>query len=222
MAAFGGDVFFPAVTIGTSPVFRLIDVTLCALVLVFAALPMAVIAGAIWLNDRGPVIFRQPRVGQGGRVFTVLKFRSMLVDTSGIGKGHVDQAASLEDKAAARARFKTTSRNDPRITAVGRVIRKTHLDELPQLFNVLQGDMSLVGVRPDTPAQEADYDPAFWVERHRFRPGITGLAQVTMGSDGTLADRCRYETEWNRNRSVGLYFTILWKTAFKVLKRSSF
>lgn len=202
--------------------FRTIDILISAAVLVVAALPMGVIALAIWLNDRGPVIFRQARVGQGGRPFTVLKFRSMKVDRSGVGGGQVEAGASLEGKRAARAKFQTTTRNDPRITTVGRIIRKTHLDELPQLFNVLAGDMSLVGVRPDTPAQEADYSPDFWVERHRFRPGITGLAQVTLGSDGTLAQRCSCELDWNRKRSVGLYLWILWRTFFKVLKRSSY
>jgi lipopolysaccharide/colanic/teichoic acid biosynthesis glycosyltransferase len=122
----------------------------------------------------------------------------------------------------ARTRFRTTQPDDPRVTPVGRVIRKTHLDELPQLYNVLRGDMSLVGVRPDTPAQETDYSEEYWRFRHKLRPGITGPAQAMNPADGGMEGRCYWETVWIEHHSLPLYFRVLLKTVSKVLKMSSF
>lgn len=164
---------------------RLFDVVLSALLLVVTAPLMLVVAIMIYVHDGGPALFRQTRVGRNGRTFAILKVRSMHQDDPGSRSGEVT-SRNHEDKARARARFRTTQPDDPRITPVGRVIRETHLDELPQLYNVLRGDMSLVGVRPDTPAQETDYSEEYWRLRHTLRPGITGPAQVMNTADGGM------------------------------------
>ncbi|MGB5077795.1 MAG: sugar transferase, partial [Sphingorhabdus sp.] len=130
------------------------------------ALGAPVIVGLILIikcSDTGPVLFRQKRVGRYCQEFTIYKFRTMVVDAERRG-GHA------------------TMENDPRITRIGRILRKTSMDELPQLFNVVCGDMSIVGPRPDVPAQQSEYSPEDWKLRHSVRPGITGLAQSTSRS----------------------------------------
>lgn len=201
---------------------RFLDIMLSLILLTLFIVPMGVIALLIAKDDGFPVIFKQERVGRDGNLFTIFKFRSMrkapkdVDDYSGAVAGN-----DLETKIKARAAFQTTQVGDPRITRIGRLIRKTHLDELPQLFNVLRGDMSMVGVRPDTPAQEVDYSEEYWIERHRFTPGITGMAQV-MHTSGGMEARCRWEREWLNNHSTALYIRLMLKTVGKVLKRSSF
>lgn len=200
---------------------RLFDVLLSAVLLVMTAPLMLVIVMMIYIHDGAPVLFRQTRVGRNGRTFAILKFRSMRQEDPEGRSGEVT-SRNHEDKARARARFRTTQPDDPRITPVGRVIRKTHLDELPQLLNVLRGDMSLVGVRPDTPAQEADYSEGYWRFRHRLRPGITGPAQVMNPADGGMEGRRYWETVWIERHSLRLYFRVLLTTVSKILKTSSF
>lgn len=197
------------------PLMRAIDLVLAVLILAVAALPMLVIAGLIRLDDGGPVLFRQVRVGREGRHFTILKFRTMTHD-----RNRATGAVAGPVTPADRQKFKTTVLGDPRITRVGRVLRPLHMDELPQILNVMVGDMSLVGVRPDVPVQEADYSPQEWTDRHALRPGITGLAQID-GSVDSMASRTARDLEWVRNRSFGLYLAILFRTYFKVLKRNS-
>jgi len=179
---------------------RLLDVLLAASLLLLLAVPMVLIALAIRLGDGGPALFRQQRVGARQELFMVLKFRTMRVATR---------------KAAFR-----TQRADPRITALGRLLRPSHCDELPQLINVLKGQMSLVGVRPDTPMQRSDYSNDYWQARHRYAPGITGPAQVARG-DLTLDKRSALEREWLDRKSLPLYLRILWQTVGKVFARSS-
>lgn len=200
---------------------RAFDILLSAMLLVGAIPLMLVIAIMTYAHDGGPALFRQTRVGRNGRPFTILKFRSMRQDDQESRSGDV-ASGSREDKERARARFRTTEPEDPRVTPVGRVLRKTHLDELPQVFNVLRGDMSLVGVRPDTPAQETDYSEEYWRLRHTLRPGITGPAQVMNTADGGMEGRRYWETVWIERHSLRLYFHILIKTVSKVLKMSSF
>jgi lipopolysaccharide/colanic/teichoic acid biosynthesis glycosyltransferase len=198
---------------------RILDILLSALAFIVLLVPMLIIAAAIWLDDHGPVLFRQTRVGRDGRHFTIFKFRSMSAVASRSSES-AGVVGSL-DARTARLRFQTTTRNDPRITRIGRILRASHLDELPQLINVMRGDMSLVGVRPDTPSQEADYEPSYWHERHRYRPGITGPAQVRT-NDIDLNTRTLLEREWLRSPTVEDYLRILAFTAAKVIKRSSF
>ena len=185
---------------------RLIDIllSLCALLLLSPVL--LGVALAILLHDGPPVFFRQKRVGLGGREFGMLKFRSMVHNAASIGPYF-------------------TSANDPRITPIGRFIRRTSLDELPQLINVLLGDMSLVGPRPDVPAQRAQYTDAQWQERCTVRPGITGLSQALMRSEGTEALRCemdlRYVREARGLRGLWLDFKIMFWTVGRLTGRGA-
>lgn len=194
---------------------RTSDIALSAAGLLALALPMAVVALAI-RADGGPALFRQKRVGRDGRVFEIMKFRTMR-HSGDAGSGEVkgEGAAAL---AEARQRFQTTQVNDPRITPIGAPLRKMHIDELPQLLNVLKGDMSLVGVRPDTPAQEQDYSGDYWRVRHTLRPGITGMAQLINAA--TIAERTAKELEWLQKPEFGRYVCVLAATVAKVARRS--
>lgn len=158
---------------------------------------------AIRLDSCGPVVFRQSRVGRNGREFTMYKFRSMVVDAPRLG-GH------------------QTRRDDPRITRIGRLLRKSSLDELPQLFNVLKGDMSFVGPRPDVPAQRVEYAPSDWETRHRVRPGITGLAQATLRSSAQAGERLALDLEYVRRANFWLDMRILLLTARQVMFRGGY
>ena len=172
---------------------RLMDIVLSLAALVLLS-PLLVLATLLIVLDSGwPVFFRQTRVGQGGQTFAILKFRSMRTDAAVTG-------------------LYFTQANDPRITGVGRFIRRTSIDELPQLLNVLWGDMSLVGPRPDVPAQQSLYSPADWIRRCSVRPGITGLAQVRGRSQASFEQRLAFDLEYVTNVSVGLDLRIFWWT----------
>jgi lipopolysaccharide/colanic/teichoic acid biosynthesis glycosyltransferase len=145
---------------------------------------------AIALESGRPVLFRQARLGLGGREFAMYKFRSMVRDAASIGPWH-------------------TASDDPRVTRVGRWIRRTSIDELPQLLNVLKGDMSLIGPRPDVPAQRSLYADADWALRCSVRPGITGLAQAQLRSDATPAQRLALDLRYAREHSLWLDLKIL-------------
>ena len=169
---------------------RLLDLTLSLLALLLLSPVLLLAAFAIAVESGRPVLFVQQRVGRGGREFGMLKFRSMVKDAAAIGPYY-------------------TATEDPRITRVGRFIRRTSIDELPQLLNVLNGDMSLVGPRPDLPAQRADYSEADWRERCSVRPGITGLAQARLRSQATPAQRLELDLQYVRQAGLGLDFRIL-------------
>jgi len=179
-----------------SLVKRTMDVALSALGLVAIAVLFPVIALAIWLEDRGPIFYAQERMGLDGRLFRMLKFRSMRVDA--------------EDDGA-----RWTEENDPRRTRVGAFLRKTSLDELPQLVNVFTGEMSLVGPRPERPEFVSTFKEKFpqYMLRHRVRAGITGWAQVHGWRGNTsLSKRIEYDLYYIENWSVGLDVKILWLT----------
>lgn len=200
---------------------RVIDIlgSLAAL-LVLGPTLFPIIALAIKLTSRGPVFFRQQRVGKSGRRFTFLKFRSMQVaNDTGVHSEYVKQFirgdAEMQHDENGKAMYKLTA--DPRITKVGRFIRKTSLDELPQFINVLLGDMSLVGPRPPLPYELALYEQ--WHQRRilEVKPGITGLWQVYARSltdfDGMVRLDLRYVETW----SPWLDIKILLKTPLAVL-----
>ncbi len=177
---------------------RAVDVLVSALVLALSAPVLAAAAVAIRLGSPGPAIYRQRRVGLHGREFDVLKLRTM-VD----GAEHVGAGLAVNE-------------NDPRITRVGALLRRTSLDELPNLANVLRGDMSLIGPRPTLPVQVAQYS-----ERQRRRleikPGISGWAQVNGRASLPWAQRIELDLYYIEHRSLALDLRIAWRTVAMVL-----
>jgi len=181
-----------------------------ALFITLLALPLMVaIAIAVKVDSRGPVFFRQTRVGQGGREFDVYKFRSMVVDADRM----LDHLAQHNETDGLMFKM----RRDPRVTRVGRFLRKWSLDELPQLFNVLLGHMSLVGPRPPLPSEVAQYSGDVR-RRLLVKPGMTGLWQVSGRSDLSWEDGIRLDLYYVENWSLAADLSILWKTAGAVLK----
>ncbi len=176
------------------------DILSAASVMIVSSPVWLVIAILIKAHDGGPVFYRQIRTGLGGRTFGILKFRSMVQNADMIG-GY------------------STADNDSRITPIGRFIRRTSLDELPQLFNVLRGDMSVVGPRPDVPEQRSLYSAEEFDKRNRVRPGITGLAQATMRSTATPEERKRLDLEYVDQASLLLDMKILALTVRQVLTK---
>ena len=187
------------------------DKVVAGLALLLTAPLFLLVATWIKLHDHGPVFFRQIRVGKDGRTFNVFKFRTMVVDAE---RQKVQLAASNE---GAGALFKM--RSDPRVTKPGVWLRRWSLDELPQLLNVLIGDMSLVGPRPALPAEVARYHDHM---RRRLvvKPGITGLWQVSGRSDLSWADAVRLDLRYVENWSLALDLQILWKTGYAVVRGS--
>jgi lipopolysaccharide/colanic/teichoic acid biosynthesis glycosyltransferase len=171
---------------------------------------MLVIAVLVRRNSPGPALFRQRRVGRDGREFTLLKFRTMSVDAETRRAGLLP----LNERADGLL-FKM--RADPRITRVGRFLRRYSLDELPQLINVLTGEMSLVGPRPPLPHEVAGYDDTVW-RRMRVKPGLTGLWQVSGRSELSWADSVRLDLSYVDNWSPALDARILLRTVAAVAK----
>lgn len=160
------------------------------------------IAIAIKATSKGPVIFKQRRLGKKGKEFYIYKFRTMVPDAEYIGEG-----------------LRVSSEKDPRITRVGRFLRSTSLDELPQLFNVLEGTMSLVGPRPPVtyhPYNDLEGYPDWARQRFEMRPGITGLAQVQVRNSATWDHRIQIDNEYVENFTFLLDMKILFKTFYKV------
>jgi exopolysaccharide biosynthesis polyprenyl glycosylphosphotransferase len=174
---------------------------------------LAACAVAVRVDSRGSVLFRQERVGQGGRRFVMLKFRSMHPDVD--PRPHIEYVtafirgqAPTFDTADGRV-YKLVT--DKRVTRVGRWLRRTSLDELPQLWNVLRGEMSLVGPRPPTPYEVSQYGPEHF-RRLAVKPGITGLWQVSGRSTTTFEEMVALDLEYIRRRSLWLDLKILLKT----------
>jgi lipopolysaccharide/colanic/teichoic acid biosynthesis glycosyltransferase len=196
---------------------RALNVAIAVLAIVILAPVFLLIAAVVRLTSPGPILYTQTRVGidrrsrralalydrragdAGGCVFTIYKFRSMFVDA--------EQASGAV----------WATRDDPRVTPVGRILRRTRLDELPQLFNVLKGDMNIVGPRPERPTIVAQLrkDISEYAMRHRAKPGITGLAQISRAYDQNLDDvrqKVRYDLEYLRRQSVAEDVRIMLKT----------
>lgn len=177
---------------------RCIDIIGSITLLIILAPIFLSVALLIKITDRGPAFYKQTRIGKTCSPFSIYKLRSMVTNA--------DKTGSY-----------STSKNDARITPIGRFIRKTSIDELPQLLNVLKGDMSLIGPRPDVPAQETLYTPEQWQQRHTVRPGITGLAQATMRSDGTIENRIALDLEYTRTYSLFSDIKIAWQTVISLI-----
>jgi sugar transferase (PEP-CTERM system associated) len=183
---------------------RVFDVVSALVLLLLAAPVMLVATVAIIVESGFPVLYRQERVGQGGRVFNVVKFRSMRVDAEKDG----------------RPRWAVA--NDDRITRVGRIIRKLRVDELPQLFNVLKGDMSMVGPRPERPyfVDQLSRQIRFYAARHSVKPGVTGWAQVRYQYGSTVDDavqKLQYDLYYVKNHTLFLDVVVLFETVGVVL-----
>ena len=187
------------------------DRVVAAFLLLLASPVLALVALAIRIESRGPVFFRQVRIGVAGRPFLMLKFRSM------VGDAEQQRALLAELNEGNGVLFKI--RNDPRITRVGSVLRRFSLDELPQLINVVRGDMSLVGPRPPLPEEVEGYDDDA-VRRLRVRPGMTGLWQVSGRSDLSWEESLRLDLRYVDNWSMALDLSILWRTWRAVLHGS--
>lgn len=187
---------------------RMFDLIVTGLGLLVALPVMAIVALAIKLDDGGPVIFVQERVGRNGETFRFLKFRSMVVDAE------AKLAALAAQNQGSGVLFKMT--DDPRITRVGKWIRRLSLDELPQLFNIMRGEMSLVGPRPALPREVAKYD-ADMRRRLEVRPGLTGLWQVSGRSNLSWEDTVRLDLYYTDNWSMVQDFSILARTVDAVL-----
>jgi lipopolysaccharide/colanic/teichoic acid biosynthesis glycosyltransferase len=197
---------------------RLRDLVLAAIALVLAAPLMLAIAALVRATSPGPVLFRQTRLGQLERPFQMLKFRTMYADCDhAVHREYVTRMLRGEDprQHAATALFKLE--HDPRITPIGRFLRRTSLDELPQLFNVLRGDMALVGPRPVLPWEVALYKPHHR-ERFRVKPGITGLWQVRGRSRLSWSQALELDVEYVRRQSIALDLWILVMTLPAVLR----
>jgi lipopolysaccharide/colanic/teichoic acid biosynthesis glycosyltransferase len=181
---------------------RAFDVCFSIVALIILSPLFAAAAAAIALESGRPILFRQTRVGLGGREFAMYKFRSMVTNAAEIGPYY-------------------TAGDDARITRVGLFLRRTSIDELPQLINVIAGDMSLVGPRPDVPAQRRLYSDAQWSQRCSVRPGITGLAQARLRSKATEAQRLELDLRYAREHSFWLDLRIIGWTLGRLGGRES-
>jgi lipopolysaccharide/colanic/teichoic acid biosynthesis glycosyltransferase len=189
-------------------ILRLLDIVLSAIFLV-VALPLGlIIAISILASSGRPVFYRGERVGRGGHVFTMLKFRTLNADA--------------ETRLGPYLGEELVRRTEEEFTPVGRWLKATQLDEIPQFLNVLRGDMSLVGPRPIRPRffeMLAHELPAYW-QRLVVRPGLTGFAQVRRGYETSMAEKLAHDLEWIADRSVGLYLRTVAATGWRVIRQS--
>ena len=189
---------------------RIFDIIL-SLIGIIILLPIyLIIAIAIKLDSKGPILFKQVRVGKDRKNFTIYKFRTMVVSAESKRELQIDPT-NMDN-------FVFQSRGDSRITKVGNFLRNTSLDEIPQLFNVLFGNMSLVGPRPEIP-DVVKYYPENYYQRLLVLPGITGLAQVSGRGEIELGKTIYYDLTYISNFSVWYDIKILFTTVFKVFKR---
>jgi len=186
---------------------RLLDLTLCMMMMPFILLVITLCCVALWIENPGPLFFTQSRTGRGGRRFQMYKLRTMVTNAEEVKEQlrHLNELTWPDFKIS----------DDPRVTRVGRILRKTSLDELPQIFNVLMGDMSLVGPRPTS--FSANTYTLWHTERLEVQPGITGLWQVSGRSDIDFDDRLRLDIEYIRKRSLWFDCRLLYRTIAAVV-----
>jgi len=178
---------------------RLFDFLLSLILLIVLSPLFLIIAILIKLDSEGEVFFRQERAGLNGKAFMIYKFRTMVKNAEKIGDGYY------------------TGENDPRITRIGRFLRKTSLDELPQLINILKGEMSIIGPRPTLMYQVEKYDD-FQRKRLLMKPGVTGLAQVNGRNSLSWPERIKYDVYYVENWNLWMDIKIFFKTFLVVLK----
>ena len=181
---------------------RFFDIVMSALGMVLLLIPMLIIAAMVKLDSEGPAIFRQERLGLNGKPFMMYKFRSMYEDAETEGP-------------------KWAERNDVRCTRLGKILRKTRLDELPQLYNIFIGDMSIVGPRPERACFYDEFEKYIPHFRQRLlvQPGLTGHAQVNGGYELGPEEKIVFDLEYMRRRSFLMDMQCIWKTVLVVLKR---
>ncbi|WP_419742076.1 sugar transferase [Paraclostridium dentum] len=175
---------------------RILDIISSLLGLIIGLPIMMIVAIFIKIEDRGPIFYTQERLGKDEKKFLVYKMRSMRIDAEKHGGAQWAQ------------------KDDPRITKIGKFIRKTRIDEIPQLFNILKGDMSLIGPRPERPELTYEFNkeiPGF-IDRLCIKPGLTGLAQVNGGYDISPKDKLKWDLIYIKNRSIFLDINIILKT----------
>jgi Undecaprenyl-phosphate galactose phosphotransferase WbaP len=190
------------------------DLCLILLAAPYIIFTFVIIMILIKLDSRGPVFYRQARIGRFGRKFHVYKFRTMVQNADQILQTYLENSPELKAEWLATHKLK----QDPRVTRIGSILRKLSLDELPQLWNIVIGDMSLVGPRPIVDAEVEKYGKCFDLYI-KVRPGLTGLWQVSGRNDTTYERRVELDEFYVLNRSLRLDFQILWKTVFVVLKK---
>jgi Undecaprenyl-phosphate galactose phosphotransferase WbaP len=193
---------------------RVLDLSCILLALPFILAAFFIITILVMLDSEGPVFYRQARIGRYGRRFYVYKFRTMVQNADHLLQTYLAESPELRAEWLATHKLK----NDPRITRVGAILRKTSLDELPQLWNILVGEMSLIGPRPIVDAEVEKYGDCFDLYT-QVRPGLTGLWQVSGRSDTSYEQRVELDKYYVLNRSLKLDLQILWKTVFVVLKK---
>lgn len=183
---------------------RFLDIFLCLLALPFFLLLTLVLGPMIYKEDRGPIFYNAPRIGKDGRIFKMYKYRSMYMN-----------APDLRNEDGTTF----NSEEDPRVTRVGRFIRKTSLDEIPQIINVLKGDMSLIGPRPDLPDAMTELYTEETKKKLRVRPGITGYCQAYFRNEAGLAERFAHDVHYAENVRFTTDIKIFFKTIAVVLSR---
>jgi lipopolysaccharide/colanic/teichoic acid biosynthesis glycosyltransferase len=187
-------------------VLRGLDAGMGGVALVALSPAIAAVAAAVRITSGKPVLYRGRRVGRAGRVFTMYKFRTLTPDA--------------ETRLGPYLGNELTKLTESEITGVGRVLRATHLDELPQLINVVRGDMSMVGPRPIRPAffeELCEQIPQYW-QRLVVRPGMTGFAQMRLTRDHSWSEKLAHDLEFIADRSVHLYFRVLFETVWRTVR----
>jgi lipopolysaccharide/colanic/teichoic acid biosynthesis glycosyltransferase len=189
-------------------VLRVLDVVIAATVLIVTSPLLLLFAALMRVTSGSPVLYRGARVGKSGRVYRMYKFRTLAPDAeSRLGQFYGPEL---------------TAQTALEVTRLGRIMRTTQLDEIPQLFNVLKGDMSVVGPRPIRPVffeELCEQIPMYW-QRLVVRPGLTGLAQVRMGREETWAEKLAHDLEYIADRSVSLYMVVSFGTGLRLAKQS--
>lgn len=185
---------------------RILDFILSLIALIILSPVYLIIAIAIKIDSKGPVFFLQERLGKDGKVFKIIKFRTMVVNAEHMGDG-----------------LKVKSEKDNRITKIGKILRKTSLDELPQFINVLKGEMSIVGPRPPVTYHPYKYEDYSNEQKKRFcvRPGITGLSQVRVRNSATWDDRIKIDLEYVSKIRFCKDLKIIFQTIIKTTKKES-
>jgi lipopolysaccharide/colanic/teichoic acid biosynthesis glycosyltransferase len=189
------------------PVLRLLDILISGLILAILAPLLALTVAVIALSSGRPVFYHGARVGRAGALFRMYKFRTLKPDA--------------EDRLGPYLGEELSRRTEEEVTRIGRALRAVHLDEVPQLWNVLRGDMAVVGPRPIRPAfftELCEELPQYW-QRLVVRPGVTGFAQTRMTREESWADKLAHDMEYIADRSVGLYISVLFATVAKVAGR---